>query len=194
MVVGQFRGEPTPGTVTLVGQVAGRDIELSWEVAAEDSHPDLGFLTSVVSRAAGDGGLNLPALGADGLRAMGLALADNATAMIKSAQFALRSGQPESAKRIAEEALKLDPENPEALNVRSAAQQALDADQSSAIPTGRLMQLGGRASAASEPPSLLSETLAARDLLAQEQEPRAAAQRAAAGNQLGETRRLAAQN
>ncbi|MBX3423955.1 MAG: hypothetical protein KF752_20550 [Pirellulaceae bacterium] len=196
VVVGQLDGDVATGQVKLVGLVAGQPIELKWQVTPEPSHPDMGFLTSVIDRVRSDGGLNLPALGSDGLRSLSHALADDAVSLIKSGEFALRSGQPESALRIAEEALKRDPENPAALQLRKASLKAIDADDKS-IPVGKLMQFNGPAAADRAQSSLLSETLAASDLLAQEQELRRAAAQAMqqhVRHQLGDARKLSSQD
>ncbi|HAC90169.1 MAG TPA: hypothetical protein DCF63_05975, partial [Planctomycetaceae bacterium] len=125
VILGHLSSAPSAGQVQIVGQVAGKTIQMHWDIHPEASHPDLGFLTSLVERHRLDGGLNLAALGSDGLRALSLVMADSATDMIKSGRFALASGQPESALRIAEEALKQDPGNPEATSLKTAAQQAL---------------------------------------------------------------------
>ncbi len=100
-------------------------MNLSWDVAPE-SNADLGFLVAVVERNQADGGLNLPALGSDGLRALSYSIADSATDLVKSGGFALRAGQHASAKKIAEEALKQDPNNSEAIGLLNAANKALN--------------------------------------------------------------------
>ena len=46
--------------------------------------------------------------------------------MVKSGQFALKSGEVESAIRIAEEALKSDPNNAEAVSLLNAAKKAAE--------------------------------------------------------------------
>jgi hypothetical protein len=185
----------TAGRIELVGSVAGNAMELQWNLEPQASDPDMGFLTALVDRAARDGGLRLPTLGSAGLRALSLVMADNATAMIKSGQFALRTGQPETAVSIATEALKLDPNNAEAINLLKAAQNELKGDEDS-VPTGKLMQFGGNQPGGSGD-SLLGETLAAGDLLRKEQEMRGAATQALqqhVRNQLNEARRIVAQD
>jgi hypothetical protein len=193
VILGHLSSTPSAGQLKIVGQVAGKTIQMHWDVQPEASHPDLGFLTSLVERHRLDGGLTLAALGSDGLRALSLVMADNAADMIKSGRFALVSGQPESALRIAEEALKQDPGNPEANSLKNAAEQALEAKKES-IPTGKLMQFNGSPAVTTQAPSLLAETLSAGDLLAQEQEMRRASAQALqqhVRNELSDARKLA---
>ena len=66
------------------------------------------------------------ALGSAGLRAMSFVLADTSTELVKAGQFALKSGEIANAKRIAEEALKSDPNNAEAISLLNAANKLLD--------------------------------------------------------------------
>ncbi|MEO8272209.1 MAG: hypothetical protein ABI557_21035, partial [Aureliella sp.] len=70
---------------------------------------------------------------------MSYMLADNATAMVKAAEFALKSGDLESALRIAKEALKQDPNNAEAASLLEAAKK-LAASQTETVPAGKFMQ------------------------------------------------------
>ncbi len=109
------------------GIAGGEKVELAWKVTPEASNPDLGFLPSVIESAKADGGISMPALGSAGLRAMSLALADTSTELVKAGQFALKSGDADGAKRIAEEALKSDPNNAEAVSLLNAAKKAIEA-------------------------------------------------------------------
>ena len=173
VIVGQSTGIATAGKIQLHASSAGQAVDISWDAEPESSNPDMGFLASVTAQAARDGGLTLPALGSDGLRAMSFMLADSATEMVKSGQFALRAGQVDTAIRIAEEALKNDPNNAEAVSLLNAAQK----QAGSAVPTGKFTQFGGAASDNSGF-SALDETLGAGDLLAEEQAMRRAASQA----------------
>ena len=122
VIVGESAAPIEVDSLTLTGGTgADSAVELTWKLAPETSNPDLGFLTAVVAEARRDGGASLPALGSSGLRAMSYMLADNATAMVKAGQFALKSGDVASARRIAEEALKQDPNNAEAASLLEAA-------------------------------------------------------------------------
>ncbi len=170
VIVGKLKSaDSVDGKIAIVGNVAGKSMNLTWNVKTE-SNPDLGFLVSVVERNQVNGGLTLPALGSDGLRAMSYTFADSAADLIKSGGFALRSGQAASALKIAEEALKQDPNNSEAIGLKNAAKKALEPEDES-IPTGKLMQFGGNTGATIQS----GDTAGGGSLLAKELELRAAA-------------------
>ncbi|MEZ6138600.1 MAG: hypothetical protein R3C53_27265 [Pirellulaceae bacterium] len=135
-------GLPASAPIAMSGSVAGKAVELSWSVEPEASNPDMGFLAAVVDNAKRDGGLNSPALGSAGLRAMSFILAEGAHSMVKSGQFALKAGQVESAIQIAEAALKSDPNNAEALSLLKAAKDVASSPAAS-VPAGKFMQTGG---------------------------------------------------
>ncbi|MCA9132737.1 MAG: hypothetical protein KDA45_06270, partial [Planctomycetales bacterium] len=140
VVVGQFSAAASEADLLLRGVSGGaKAVEVALRVTPEASNPDMGFLAAVTEAAQRDGGLAMPALGSQGLRAMSYMFADNANAMVKAGQFALKSGEIESAIRIAQEALKQDPNNAEALSLLHAAQRVAG----DAIPTGKFMQFGG---------------------------------------------------
>ncbi|MCA9127294.1 MAG: hypothetical protein KDB22_09410 [Planctomycetales bacterium] len=160
VIVGQVADQSQAGRLVLKGTCAGHSVVVQADASPEASNPDMGFLTAVVERAAVDGGLSLPALGSDGLRAMSFALADSATAMVKSGQFALKSGQIDSAIRIAEEALKSDPNNAAAISLLNAAREEAGED----VPTGKFMQAP---LAGDQPGDLLAEVDALRAASAQ---------------------------
>ncbi|MCA9158915.1 MAG: hypothetical protein KDA72_11340, partial [Planctomycetales bacterium] len=185
VVVGESAAPIEVDSLTLAGSTAAQSaVELSWKLTPEASNPDLGFLTAVVAEARRDGGVSLPALGSSGLRAMSYMLADNATAMVKAGQFALKSGDLESAQRIAKEALKQDPNNAEAAALLEAAKRVAES-QSATVPAGKFTQTAAgtagnvvpqdpaAAPALDSPqrqsppptPSLLDDTLNAGDLL-----------------------------
>ena len=126
VIIGQSQTASEAGKFVVRGTSAGKEVALTWSVKPEESNPDLGFLPTVIESAKLDGGINLPALGSAGLRAMSFALADTATELVKAGQFALKSGETANAKRIAEEALKSDPENAEATSLLNAAKKLLE--------------------------------------------------------------------
>ncbi len=142
VLVGELNSNAAqPAKLILHGWVAGKQVDLAWNLTPEASHPDLGFLAAVLDSAKKDGGLSMPALGSAGLRAMSFMFADNANSMVKSGQFALKSGRVDSAIQIAEEALKQDPNNAEAQSLLRAAQKVA-AEDASSVPTGKFMQTG----------------------------------------------------
>ncbi len=68
---------------------------------------------------------------------MSYVMFDSSVSMVKAGEFALKSGQLDSAIRIAEEALKLDPNNAEALSLLDAAKSAKQ--PAAPAPKGKLM-------------------------------------------------------
>lgn len=142
VIVGQASSAIENCTIKLQGMAANQPVSLSWSLTAEASNPDMGFLASVVNQASRDGGVTLPALGSAGLRAMSYMFADNASSLVKAGEFALKSGDLESAIRIAEEALKQDPNNAEARTLLNAANKAVQA-KGETVPAGKFTQFGG---------------------------------------------------
>jgi hypothetical protein len=57
-----------PQTMTVKAEVQGETIELTWNLAAERSNEDFGFLARLVDQARDNGGLTLPTVGSAGLR------------------------------------------------------------------------------------------------------------------------------
>ena len=114
VIVGRTEGQAAAGLLVIDATVAGKAVTLRWNLKPEESHPDMAFLPKVCDSASKDDGRTLPALGSEGLRAMSYVMFDSSVSMVKAGEFALKSGQIDSARRIAEEALKLDPNNAEA--------------------------------------------------------------------------------
>ncbi|MEC8557651.1 MAG: hypothetical protein VXZ82_21830, partial [Planctomycetota bacterium] len=131
IIVGKSDEAPAAGELKLTASVNGQAVEVLASAEPEAANPDMAFLALVIDAASKDGGLTLPTLGSDGLRAMSFALADSATSMVKSGVFALKAGEVESAIRIAEEALKNDPNNADAVNLLNAAKKVASSD----VPT-----------------------------------------------------------
>ncbi len=131
IVVGKLKGANGSSELRLSGVLAGKESSLSMTVRAEPSHPDFAFVGKVVAAAEKDRGLMLPLAGSDALRELGLVLADSSRDLIKAARFALQSGKHQEALNIANEALKLDPNNEDAIQIRDAASMSLNQAQSS---------------------------------------------------------------
>ena len=162
VIVGKSAVAVEAGKMVLKGQANGQAVSVRGQLKPEASHPDMGFLALVTDMASKDGGLTLPALGSEGLRAMSYVLADSATSMVKSGRFALKAGDIEGAIRIAEEALKSDPSNAEAITLLNAARKQSTEE---AIPTGKFTQVGG--SPYNGAGDLLAEEQARKRLIAQ---------------------------
>ncbi len=137
VIVGQLEGKAEAGKLVVEASVAGKPVTLRWNLTPEESHPDMAFLPNLCEAAAKDEGRTLPALGSEGLRAMSYVMFDSSVSMVKAGEFALKSGQVDSAIRIAQEALKLDPNNAQAQALLDAAQVA--AQPAAPAPKGKLM-------------------------------------------------------
>lgn len=133
VIIGEAVGTVEGGKLTVDASVAGQAVLLSWNLAPEASHPDMAFLPAACESAVKDEGRTLPALGSAGLRAMSYAMSDSSVSLVKSGQFALKSGEVQSAIRIAQEALKADPNNAEAISLLEAAKKQ------SKAPAGKFM-------------------------------------------------------
>ncbi len=107
VIVGRTEGKAEAGKLVVDATVAGKAVTLRWNLTPEESHPDMAFLVSVCDSAAKDEGRTLPALGSEGLRAMSYVMFDSSVSMVKAGEFALKSGQLDSAIRIAEEAFEI---------------------------------------------------------------------------------------
>ena len=137
VIVGRTEGKAEAGKLVVDAVVAGKAVTLRWSLTPEESHPDMAFLPNICDAAGKDEGRTLPALGSEGLRAMSYVMFDSSVSMVKAGEFALKSGQVDSAIRIAQEALKLDPNNAEALSLLEAANKAQQ--PAAPAPKGKLM-------------------------------------------------------
>ncbi|MCC6509938.1 MAG: hypothetical protein IT423_12600, partial [Pirellulaceae bacterium] len=137
VIVGRLEGKAEAGKLIVDATVAGQKVTLRWNLTPEESHPDMAFLPNVCESAAKDQGRTLPALGSAGLRAMSYVMFDSSVAMVKAGEFALKSGQIDSAIRIAEQALKSDPNNSEAQALLEAAKK----ESAKGVPAGKFMMV-----------------------------------------------------
>ncbi len=68
ILIGKLEGHGLQ-SVKITAEVAGKVVDLTWSVEPERSNEDFGFLPRLVDLARDNGGLTLPTLGSDGLRA-----------------------------------------------------------------------------------------------------------------------------
>ncbi len=185
VVVGRTEENIEGGKLVVAASCNGEAVSLAIDVEAEASNPDMGFLVSVVDSARKDGGFTLPALGSQGLRVMSFMLAESAEAMVKTGRYALQIGEIAAAERIANAALKQDPNSEAALSLLRAATE----DEETEVPAGKFMQFGGQ--------DVGSEYDSAGELLAQEDAFRraaAAALKADVRNQLSQAQKQSAKD
>lgn len=120
---------------------AGKPAELSWALPVAASNPDFSFLTSLVEAADVDDGLRMICLGTPGLKETRRLVNENTQLVAKLSGQALASGNFEVAERLADEALRRDPQDETAQGVkkqvakqRAAANEAADKQQPAAPP------------------------------------------------------------
>ncbi len=104
--------------VSLSGTAAGKTIEQNWTVAAGRSNDDYSYLTVLVDGAAKNGGTALPILGTAGLQEIGRMVASDAEGLARLSGQAVSTGNLENAERLNAEALRHDPNDPNALAVK----------------------------------------------------------------------------
>ncbi|MFP6671284.1 MAG: hypothetical protein VB857_07715, partial [Pirellulaceae bacterium] len=138
--------------VDLTVEVAGQPVQMKWQVAVPESHPDFGYLPQLVELARKDGGISLPTLGSEGLAWVGSMMRKNAEGLAKLSLHALRSGDLRGAHRVANLALKNDPRNPEAVAVRQAARRE-HRDRLAATPVGLNQEAPAQQPAAAAQPA-----------------------------------------
>ena len=135
-----------PCAVEMTVEVAGQPVQLKWEVAVPQSHPDFGYLPQLVDLARADMGMSLPTIGSQGLAHIGRMMRENANDLAKLSLHALRSGDLRGAHRVANLALKNDPQNPQATAVRQAARRE-HRDRLAATPVALNQPAAGQAAA-----------------------------------------------
>ena len=115
-------------SITMDAELAGKPVALEWAVSALAHNEDYNYLPHLTEMSADNEGVVLPTLGSAGLDEVGRSLQAGADNLAKLSRHALRSGDLRGAHRLANQALRQDPKNPEALAVKFAARQA-HADQ-----------------------------------------------------------------
>jgi len=123
ILIGTLKGEANPAEVTMVAEVNGQPIELSWNVAVKPSSNDYAFLNQLVASARADGGASLPTLGTDALREIRRMTVANSDQLTEVGGQALAAGNVAGAALLANEALKRDPSNPQAATLQRAVQK-----------------------------------------------------------------------
>ncbi|MDP7203995.1 MAG: hypothetical protein QGH11_00390, partial [Pirellulaceae bacterium] len=111
-------------TIAMDAELAGNSISLNWAVAPLAHNEDYNYLPHLTDLSVDNGGVVLPTLGSAGLDEVGRSMREGADSLAKLSRHALRSGDLRGAHRIANQALRQDPKNPEALAVKFAARKA----------------------------------------------------------------------
>ncbi len=116
-----------PVQISVSAEVLGKQIELNWNLVAEPSTEELGFLPQLVAQARDNDGMTLPTVGSAGLREVGRMILASAEDLVEIATRALKTGDYRGAEKVADTVLRRDPSNPQALAIKRAAQKRTDA-------------------------------------------------------------------
>src|SRR5262249_5578668 len=109
--------------VDIRGDAAGKPVNLHWNVKPAKANDDNAYLGQLVEMAKGDGGTSLPTLGSEGLAESPPVLNQGAHVLAQLGREAASAGNVAQAKRFVSEAIKRDPNSPNALVLK----QTLDA-------------------------------------------------------------------
>ena len=112
---GKLTGEQT---ITMTATAGGKPLSLDWTVAVGESNVDFAFLTGLVESARSDGGLRLATIGTRGLEEVRRILDSGTETLAKLSSQAVATGNWETAERLADEALRRDPNDPTAQSVK----------------------------------------------------------------------------
>src|SRR5262249_40986789 len=106
--------------VKVSGESAGKPVNLTWDVKATKPNDENAYLAQWVDYAKADGGYTLPTLGSEGLWEARRVSNFKAQAMAKMGQQAAASGNTQQARQFVNEATRLDPNNANALVLKSS--------------------------------------------------------------------------
>ena len=120
VVVGTLKGKDALQIEAPVEGPGGRQT-LTWNVAAAKSSDDNNYLGSLVEAARAAGGVNLPLVGSASLEDARREIQAGGRGLTQFARQALASGNLDAADRLAGEALRRDPGDPEAMTIQRAA-------------------------------------------------------------------------
>jgi hypothetical protein len=120
IVIGQADGALSgPLKIEVTADViSGEAKKLAWELTAGESNPDYAFLPVLVESARADGGVRLITVGRPGLTEARRIVEADTHLLGELSRQALVSGNLPTAKRLADEALRRDPQDESALAVR----------------------------------------------------------------------------
>jgi hypothetical protein len=107
-----------PIEIEATGQAAGHPWQRRWSAAPSPSSDDFAYLPLLIAMAEKDNGTTLPILGTKGLKQMGRLFLATAAELIALAQQALSTDNFDDADRLIDDALRRDPNNPEATALR----------------------------------------------------------------------------
>jgi len=112
-----------PQRISITAEVAGKQIDLAWNLTPESSNDEFGFLPQLIAETRDDDGLTLPTVGSAGLRQAGRVILAGAENLLKIGVNALKTGDLQGAQKIADSVLERDPTNPRALALKRAIEK-----------------------------------------------------------------------
>ncbi len=139
--------------VDIKGEVAGKPIDLHWMVQPNKADDDNAYLAQLVDGAKADGGYSLPTLGSEGLSEAHRVINVGAQNLAKLGRQAASSGNVSQAKQFVEAAVRMDPNNSNALVLKHAIDHGKVVAAAAEIPPPP-----EPADAAPQPGDLLSST------------------------------------
>lgn len=107
-----------PIEVEATGQAGGKPWQRRWSAAPNPSSDDFSYLPLLVVMARKDNGTTLPILGSKGLKQVGRMFLSTAAELTALARQALSTENFDDADRLTDEALRRDPNDPEATALR----------------------------------------------------------------------------
>lgn len=112
-----------PQQIAVTAEVAGKQIQLEWNVTPEPPSEQFGFLPQLIAETRDDDGLTLPTVGSAGLREAGRMILASAEDLLKIGINALKTGDLEGAQKVVVSVLARDPTNPQALALKRAIEK-----------------------------------------------------------------------
>lgn len=121
--LGSYKGA-AKGELKIDVKSAGGAQSLAWAINAPAPSDDNNYLVALVDAARTDGGATLPLVDSGALKLVKHDAGLDAKRLIETAKQALSMGNTLNAARIAEEVLRRDPNNPEALTIKRSAEKS----------------------------------------------------------------------
>lgn len=141
-----------PFDVTIKGETAGKPIDLHWNVQPSKADDDNAYLAQLVDNAKANGGASLPTLGSEGLWEARRVINAGAHNLAKLGREAAGAGNVQQAKKFVEAAVRMDPNNSNALVLKHAL------DSGKVQPVAAEMPPPDPAETGPQPGELLSST------------------------------------
>ncbi len=129
-------GSTDPLQLKVTADVDGQSVTLKWTVQPEPSSDEFGYLPRLVEDARENSGLTLATIGSTGLRQVGNQILGAADNLADVGTRAMKTGDDEGARRIAESVLRRDPTNPQALAILRAIEKKKGQDDDESLIIG----------------------------------------------------------